>query len=208
MLTREEDVDAHALRRQMWSISAIARHLGRDRKTNRAYLKGERVPENRRQDTDAFVPSRDSCRQRLADDPHLWSTTLFDEVTSLGYQGGYSTFTRGLRRFQVRPHCDPCHASTGRDRAVIDHPAGEEIQFNWLELPDPLPHGVPGRMRICCSGSGRWRTRGAGGRCWPSPRTARIWSWVWTRWCARLVGLPGAGASTGWPSSATPSVAR
>lgn len=28
MPTWEEDVDAHALRRQGWSISAIARHLG------------------------------------------------------------------------------------------------------------------------------------------------------------------------------------
>lgn len=87
MLTREEDVDAHALRRQGWSISAIARHLGRDRKTIRAYLNGERVPESRRQGTDAFVPFLAYCRQRLADDPHLWSTTLFDEVKSLGYQG-------------------------------------------------------------------------------------------------------------------------
>ena len=43
MLTREEDIDAHTLRRQGWSISAIARHLGRDRKTIRAYLAGERV---------------------------------------------------------------------------------------------------------------------------------------------------------------------
>ncbi|UXX98197.1 hypothetical protein N7U49_48860 (plasmid) [Streptomyces sp. AD2-2] len=29
MLTVEEDLDAHALRRQGWSISAIARHPGR-----------------------------------------------------------------------------------------------------------------------------------------------------------------------------------
>jgi len=40
MLTREEDVDAHALRRRGWSISAIARHLGLDRKTVRGYLSG------------------------------------------------------------------------------------------------------------------------------------------------------------------------
>ena len=43
MLTREDDVDAHALHRRGWTISAIARHLGRDRKTIRAYLNGERV---------------------------------------------------------------------------------------------------------------------------------------------------------------------
>ena len=43
MLTREDDVDAHALHRRGWSISVIARHLGRDRKTIRAYLSGGRV---------------------------------------------------------------------------------------------------------------------------------------------------------------------
>jgi predicted transcriptional regulator len=42
MITREEDIDAHALHRQGWTISAIARHLGRDRKTIRAYLRGDR----------------------------------------------------------------------------------------------------------------------------------------------------------------------
>jgi IS30 family transposase len=33
MITWEEDIDAHALARRGWTISAIARHLGRDRKT-------------------------------------------------------------------------------------------------------------------------------------------------------------------------------
>jgi hypothetical protein len=58
-------------------------------------------------------------------------------VVGLGYEGAYSTFTRALRRYRVRPHCEPCHASTGRNVAVIAHPPGEEIQFDWLELPDP-----------------------------------------------------------------------
>ncbi len=40
MLTREDDVDAHALHARGWSISAIARHLGHDRKTIRAYVSG------------------------------------------------------------------------------------------------------------------------------------------------------------------------
>jgi transposase len=43
MLTQEDDIDAHALRKRGWSISAIARHLGRDRKTIRAYLSGDRT---------------------------------------------------------------------------------------------------------------------------------------------------------------------
>jgi hypothetical protein len=49
MLTRQDDVDAHALRRQGWTISAIARHLGHDRKSvervGRPFLQGALVPE-------------------------------------------------------------------------------------------------------------------------------------------------------------------
>jgi transposase len=161
VLTREEDVDAHALRRQGWSISAIARHLGHDRKTIRAYLNGERVPEHRAQAPDAFVPFMDYCSQRLADDPHLWASALFDEVAELGYRGVYSTFTRALRRHQVRPHCEPCKAATGRDVAVIAHPPGEEIQFDLLELPDPpAAWGVGSRAHLLVGAlahSGRWR---------------------------------------------------
>ena len=44
MLTPEEDVEITALKSRGWSISAIARHVGRDRKTVRAYLSGEREP--------------------------------------------------------------------------------------------------------------------------------------------------------------------
>jgi transposase len=161
MLTREEDVDAHALRRQGRTISAIARHLGRDRKTIRANLNGERVPGQRRQAPDAFVPFLPYCRQQLADDLHLWASTLFGEVTALGYQGAYSTFTRAHRRYQARPHYEPCHASTGRNVAVIAHPPGEEIQLDWLELPDaPEGWGVGEHAHLLVGAlahSGRWR---------------------------------------------------
>lgn len=37
MLTREDDADAHALRGQGWTITAIAKHLGHARKTIRAF---------------------------------------------------------------------------------------------------------------------------------------------------------------------------
>ncbi|WP_370112866.1 IS21 family transposase [Streptacidiphilus sp. MAP12-33] len=157
----EEDLDAHALRRQGWTISAIARHLGRDRKTIRAYLSGERAPHQRRQPPDAFVPFLEYCRQQLCDDPHLWASTLFDEVAELGYPGAYSSFTEALRRYRVRPHCDPCQASKGRDRAVIAHPPGEEIQLDWVELPDPPAEwGVGGHAHLLVGAlahSGRWR---------------------------------------------------
>ncbi len=43
MLTREDEMEIVALHRRGWSISAIARHTGRDRKTVRAWLRGERA---------------------------------------------------------------------------------------------------------------------------------------------------------------------
>ncbi len=42
MLTLGESLEAHALCKRGWSMSAIARHLDRDRKTVRACLSGQR----------------------------------------------------------------------------------------------------------------------------------------------------------------------
>ena len=138
MLTWENDVEATALRKQGWTISAIARHLGHDRKTVRDYLEGKRVPGERASSrVDPFEEFAEYIKIRLADDPHLWATALFDEVVALGYAGSYPSFTRGLRARALRPHCEPCAASTGRDHAIIGHPPGAETQFDWLELPDP-----------------------------------------------------------------------
>ena len=50
MLTQGDDVEVHALAGRGWSISAIARHLGRDHKTVRAYVRGE-LPVTRRLDS-------------------------------------------------------------------------------------------------------------------------------------------------------------
>ena len=128
MITREDDVDAHALHRRGWTISAIARHLGHDRKTIRAYLQGGRVAgERRRAEPDAFESFVGYCRERLGEDPHLWATTLFDELLELGYDRSYPTFTRQLRARGLRPACEPCRPARGRPVAVIEHPRGEGV---------------------------------------------------------------------------------
>ncbi|WP_239029245.1 hypothetical protein [Pseudonocardia acidicola] len=171
MLTREDDVDAHALHRRGWTISAIARHLGHDRKTIRAYLNGERVAGQRKRTTpDGFDPFAVYCRERLAEDPHLWATTLFDELVDLGYQRSYPTFTRQLRARGLRPPCEACRPAKGRPSAPIEHPPGVETQFDWLELPNPPAHWGWGSRRSCWSGP--WHTRAAGAGCWPSPPTS------------------------------------
>jgi len=93
MLTQGEDVEAHALAGRGWSISAIARHLGRDRMTVRAYLAGDREPGVRRRPAaDPIGPFVAYIGARFLDDPHLWLTALFDEVTALGYPRSYPSF--------------------------------------------------------------------------------------------------------------------
>jgi transposase len=162
LLSWEADVEIHALRAQGWTISAIARHVGVDRKTVRGYLSGVRTPGVRaRSGPDVFAPFVEYCRVRLADDPHLWAVTLYEEVTGLGYPGGYSTFTRAVRARGLRPHCEPCAAARGRDHAIIDHPPGEETQWDWVELPGPPPGWAMGAHAHLLVGalshSGRWR---------------------------------------------------
>jgi transposase len=85
MLTQGEDVEVHALARRGWPVSAIARHLGRDRKTVRACLQGKRQPGICVSSApDPLAPFAAYLAARFADDPHIWATALYDEVTRLG----------------------------------------------------------------------------------------------------------------------------
>jgi hypothetical protein len=50
----------------------------------------------------------------------------------------YPSFTRALRKRGLRPSREACAAAgTPAEFAVIDHPAGDETQWDWVELPDP-----------------------------------------------------------------------
>ena len=161
MLTQEDDVDAHALRKRGWSISAIARHLGHDRKTIRAYLAGREAGVRHRQVADPFDRFEVYLRERFREDPHVWATVLFDEIVVLGFDRSYPIFTRQIRRRALRPPCEACAAGRGRPVAVIEHPAGEETQWDWLELPDPPAAwgwGAHAHLWVgALAHSGRWR---------------------------------------------------
>jgi transposase len=134
MLTQGEDVEAHALKERGWSISAIARHLERDRKTVRSYLNGDRLPGVRVTAVgDPLADFEVYIRARFVDDPHLWATSLFDEVVALGYARSYPSFVRQVRQRGLRPHCEACAGVKGRDTIEIEHPPGEEIQWDWFE---------------------------------------------------------------------------
>ncbi len=155
MLTQGEDVEAHALRQRGWTISAIARHLGRDRKTVRAYLSGARPPGVRARSSPdplaAFVDYVGSVSPTtLTSGPSMTRS-------SLSAIASYPSFARQIRVAGLRPHCEACQGVKGRDTIEIDHPAGEEIQWDWFErrnapwgatayvLLGTLPHS--GRIR-------------------------------------------------------------
>ena len=162
MLTRENDVEVHALHKRGWTISAIARHTGHDRKTIRAYLNGERSPgERKKSAADPFEPFLAYVTARLVEDPHLWSRTLCDELEDLGYTQSYPTLTRQIRQRGLRPTCEACALVTERANAVIEHPPGEETQWDWVELPNPPDEWGWGSTAFLLVGSlahsGKWR---------------------------------------------------
>lgn len=155
MLTREDVVEIVALHRRGWSISAIARHTGRDRKTVRAWL----VAERRRRPRAASVlePYRPYIERRLGDDPHLDATVLLRELRGLDFDRSYPTLTRELRRLGLRPVCPACRRGGHALTVELEHAPGEELQLDWLELAE-TPWGEPGHVLVgALSHSGRVR---------------------------------------------------
>jgi len=136
MLTQENDVEIHALAARGWTKSAISRHTGRDRKTVSKYLAAGGTPA-RKPEPSCLEPFRGYIAARFVDDPHLPAVTLLDELTEAGFERSYPTLVRELRRLQLRPVCLVCQHRRGQAPTVeLEHPAGEEIQWDWLELPD------------------------------------------------------------------------
>lgn len=162
MLTREEDVEIHALHQRGWKIADIARHTGRDRKTIRSYLNGTTTPGVRKRSIpDPFEVFLAYVTARLSEDPHLWVRTLCDELEDLGYAMSYQTLHRKIRELKLRPICQACLTATERPNAVIDHPPGEETQWDWVDLPNPPASWGWGSMAHLFVGtlacSGKWR---------------------------------------------------
>ena len=88
MFTRGEDVEVYALRKRGWSYAAIARHVGRDWRTVKGYVEGDREPGVRRRLTpdplERFVPY---LRARFVEDPHVWASTARSLVPALRAPG-------------------------------------------------------------------------------------------------------------------------
>jgi transposase len=146
MLTQEDDVEIHALARRGWSVSAIARHTGRDRKTVRKYLKD--AGPSREPAPSCLEPFGGYLTVRFADDAHVDGTVLFREVVELGFDRSYVTFVRELRKLALRPRCEACRTGGHGVTTIIAHERGEEIQWDWLELGEtPKPRCASGTDR-------------------------------------------------------------
>ena len=81
-----EDMEATHCASRGWTISAIARHLGRDRKTVRGYINGTNA---RRPGEEGAGPAR--AVHQIPGGPvqttsHVWVSALYDEVSALGFR--------------------------------------------------------------------------------------------------------------------------
>lgn len=127
------------------TCSAIARHLGRDGRTVKAYLEGRRAPGQRQHSgpspLERFVPY---LTAPFVDDPQVWASALYDEVVEPGYACSHPSFARQLRSAGLRPHCEACSGVRGRDTIAIEHPAGADILCGNLHR---ISYGEPGNMR-------------------------------------------------------------
>ena len=177
-------MEAHVLRAQGWSISALARHLGRDRKTVGVHLSGERTPGARRRPEDRFSRFEPYTAQRLQQDPHLRLSVLVRELAALGFAGSYQTLTREVRARSLRPRCEACTQAKGRATTEIQHVPGAETQWDWLELPQ-APWGGTALVGVgALAHSGKVR-----GSFSEAKDTAHLIA-AWTRWSGAWAGSP------------------
>jgi transposase len=193
MLTQEDDVEIHALARRGWSVSAIARHTGRDRKTVRKYLAQPTVL--REPAPSCLEPFRAYLEARFEDDAHVLATVLHDELRGLGFDRSYPTLVREIRGLGLRPVCGCCRAGGVKLTVGLEHEPGEELQLDWLELQETpwgckayvLVGALSHSSRLRCVFSegqsfphlaealdGVLRRLGGTARCWRTDRMATV----------------------------------
>jgi len=142
--------------------------------------------------------------------PRRCSTSLLE----LGYDRSYPTMTRALRARGLRPACEPCVPTKGRAVAVIEHPPGEETQWDWVELPDPPAppdrRPSPGRRRLgraepglALRPDGHRGHPGNGEGVQPCPPRRGTWPWAWPARPPRPATAPTSPPPRTWPPAAT-----
>ena len=104
MLPRDRAEKILTLGKAGWPVRAIADQLGHSEPTIRGYLSGRTTPGVRAPRPSLLTdPLAGYCRQRFAEDPHLRPSTLFNELTELGFRASRTTFYRELTRRRLSP---------------------------------------------------------------------------------------------------------
>src|SRR6266566_290921 len=104
MLPRDRAEKILTLHAAGWPVRTIAGQLGHSLPTIRDYINGRRTPGVRAARPSLLTdPLANYCRQRFSEDPNLRPSTLFNEVTELGFQGSRTTFYRELTQRRLSP---------------------------------------------------------------------------------------------------------
>jgi transposase len=132
MMTQEEFMDVMALRRQKWTITAIAEAVGRHPATVSGWLKQGGPPAGR-VCHDLLVDEHWAARvlELLVANPQLLGTSVFRLLEAEGFGGSYPTLVRHLREVRgVRHRKEPPVS------VPIETAPGEEFQFDWSDCRD------------------------------------------------------------------------
>lgn len=139
MVGGEEFMDIHELWIRGKSISEIARHTGRDRKTVRRVLQEGGPPARKpRQVTSKLDPFRNYILARMLDeeDPVTNAEVLFDEIRERGYSGGRSILKEFVRPFR--------ELAKTKATARFETPPGRQAQVDWGSFKKPSCRKVQG----------------------------------------------------------------
>ena len=130
------------LHRQGVTVSAIARHVGLDRKTVRRYIaRGLEPPVYgpRKPRTTQLQQFERYLRERIAGFPQLTGRRLYRELRELGYAGGYTILTEFLR--DIRP------APAPEFEVRFETPPGRQAQVDFAHFRTVFTD-EPGAERI------------------------------------------------------------
>lgn len=91
-----------ALQGKGYSIRAMSRHLNMSRQTIKKYLDMETLPRKSYGSNNAIERFFPYIKTRMEKEPTIFLTTLWEELKSKGYKGGYSTLSEALRYYDIR----------------------------------------------------------------------------------------------------------
>ena len=84
---------------------------------------------------------------RFVDDAHVFASVLYEELVAVGFDRSYPTLVREIRELGLRSVCECCKAGAVKLTVGLEHEPGEELQLDWLELPE-TPWGAKAYVLI------------------------------------------------------------